>query len=353
MFGFQVTQPTQNPGRANTCVWLDLAKDYRQLSLLDALEDLVGAGVAELILPRIVVDEFERNKARVLEDANRGVSSTLRRARNLVERLADENDKAEALAQLDEVDFRVPRLRESAIESLSRIEGLFARCGITETSEEVLLAAANRAICGIAPFHRTKNSMGDAVILETYLEALHAADGVGLRFAFITHNTKDFSHPTGDNRLPHPDIASCFTKLKSLYFTSLAAALQRIEPHAVADAAFERDWHEEARGLNEVVEVLSEFVDKLWYGRHQGWAEAVEDGRIRVVDSGEELDPTEFPRPVQRDIWDGAKRAARRVETQYGLDALGPWDDFDWGMLSGKVSALRWVLGDDWDMLDT
>ena len=72
-----------------------------------------------------------------------------------------------------------------------------------------------------------------------------------------------------------------------------------------------------------------------------------------MVDSGEELDPNEFPRPVQRDIWHGAKRAARRVETQYGLDALGPWDDFDWGMLSGKVSALRWVLGDDWDMLDT
>jgi hypothetical protein len=26
---------------------------------------------------------------------------------------------------------------------------------------------------------------------------------------------------------------------------------------------------------------------------------------------------------------------------------------FDWGMMNGKLSALRWVLGDDWDMLDT
>ncbi len=337
----------------DTSVWLDLAKDYRKLSLLDALEDLVGAGVAELILPRIIVDEFERNRARVLEDANRGVASVLRRARSLVERLADENNKAAALAQLDEVDFRVPRLRESAIESLSRVEVLFARCEITETSEEILLAAANRAIRGIAPFHRTKNSIGDAVILETYLQALRAASGVGLRFAFITHNTKDFSHPTDDSRLPHPDIATCFTKVKSLYFTSLAAALRRIEPDAVADATFERDWYEEARGLSEVVEVLGELVDKLWYGRHQGRADAVENGRIRLVNPGEEIDPTEFPRTIQRDIWDGARKAARKVETQYGLDALGPWDDFEWGMLSGKVSALRWVLGDDWDMLDT
>jgi hypothetical protein len=40
------------------------------------------------------------------------------------------------------------------------------------------------------------------------------------------------------------------------------------------------------------------------------------------------------------------------MEKKYGKRNLLV-DDFGWGMFNGKLSALRWVLGDDWDMLDT
>jgi hypothetical protein len=58
-------------------------------------------------------------------------------------------------------------------------------------------------------------------------------------------------------------------------------------------------------------------------------------------------------RPIQRDVLKMAKKAAGRVEKKYGRENLGPWDDFEWRMINGKLSALRWVLGDEWDMLDT
>lgn len=32
---------------------------------------------------------------------------------------------------------------------------------------------------------------------------------------------------------------------------------------------------------------------------------------------------------------------------------LGPYTDFDLGMLNGELSALHWVLGSEWDFLDT
>ena len=56
---------------------------------------------------------------------------------------------------------------------------------------------------------------------------------------------------------------------------------------------------------------------------------------------------------VNEDIWKGALSSAQRVIEKYGEENLGPYSDFEWGMINGKLSALRWVLGCEWDMLDT
>jgi hypothetical protein len=53
------------------------------------------------------------------------------------------------------------------------------------------------------------------------------------------------------------------------------------------------------------------------------------------------------------DIWAGALKSAHRVEKKYGKNNLGPYSKFEWGMINGKLSALRWVFGEDWDELYT
>lgn len=91
------------------------------------------------------------------------------------------------------------------------------------------------------------------------------------------------------------------------------------------------------RSMEEIADVAEEFVEKIWFDRHLSLRYKVEQGT-------ETVDPQ---------MWAGALASAEKVIQKYGEESLGPYSDFEWGMLNGKLSALRWVLGEEWDMLDT
>jgi len=334
-------------------VWLDLAKDYHQQAILAALEELIRQGSTALILPRMVVDEFARNKARVIEESSRSLSSTLKRVKEAVEKFGDPRKKNAVLRQLNDVDHRLPILGEAAADTVGRIEKLFAHTSVIEISDVVKLRAAQRAIDKRAPFHRQRNGIDDAILIEVYADAVGAKASPGGRFAFVTHNVKDFSHPNANNKLPHPDIAVLFSRVKSLYFITLGEALRRVQPEQFADLMIEQEWHEEPRKLSEIVDAIGELIDKVWYNRHMVTRDKIERGETKIVERETFPIKDHARRPIQRDVWEGALKSAAKVEKKYGLENLGPWDDFEWGMLNGKLSALRWVLGDQWDMLDT
>ena len=80
---------------------------------------------------------------------------------------------------------------------------------------------------------------------------------------------------------------------------------------------------------------------------------AIEKGKQKVVSKSEYSRDPYLPHQILDTIWAGALEAAKNTEDEVGLENLGPWTDFEWGMINGKLSALRWVTGDDWDMLDT
>jgi hypothetical protein len=331
----------------DTNVWLDVAKDERQAPLLGVIEEMIREKLITLIVPRIVVDEFRRNRARIAKESAKSLSSHFRLVREAVNRIGgDKRRLTTVLAHLDNVNHKLPIVGGSAVQSLDRIAALLKDATIVETSDSAKLLAAQRAIDKRAPFHRDKNSMADALIVELYGEMVRAE--VGTRFVFVTHNKSDFGDV--NQKLPHPDIARFFSRVKSLYFINLAEALRRVEPTLVTDVMLEQSWTQEPRGLTEILAAEDLLFDQVWYNRHWNLRTKIEAGRHKLVDVYE---PARNQSQTVRSVWALALKAAERVERERGKENLGPWDDFEWGMINGKLSALRWVLGDEWDMLDT
>ena len=147
--------------------------------------------------------------------------------------------------------------------------------------------------------------------------------------------------PNGNDKIPHPDFATYFSKIKSKYYIKLAEAVHRISPALVTEIMIEEEWIGEPRSLTEIFEAEEEFFDRIWYDRKLVLQDLIKEG----------LEKESPP-----DIKNGMLAAMKRVEAKYGGKvAMRKYykDDFEWGMLNGKLSALRWVLGDDWDFLDT
>lgn len=139
---------------------------------------------------------------------------------------------------------------------------------------------------------------------------------------YFSNPAKDYLETYRQNRRP-------YFRIKTWEFPQLTHALASrhslvYEYDLVKDSA-------KKRSAREVQKAAHEYEDKIWYGR-----------------STPESRMTGWEPRLRRDVLKGQ----RIMEKRYGKRLMAK-NDFEWGMFNGKLSALRWVLGDDWDMLDT
>jgi hypothetical protein len=93
---------------------------------------------------------------------------------------------------------------------------------------------------------------------------------------------------------------------------------------------------------------------QVWFNRHMNLRWEIAHGKVKVVNRATWLKRgSNNNKYIIDTVWTGAQRAAARTLREYGKENFGPWTDFEWGMLNGKLSAIRWMLGDEWDMPDT
>lgn len=339
----------------DTCVWLDLVKDYRNLPIISALEDIAHQGGDELIVPEVVLQEFESNKQRVAADAKRSLHAHFSLVREAVWQFGDAKDRDATVQALNEADHAAVYKGEAVNESIDKVEDLLRSCAPLPATDEIKARAAERALTAAAPFHRGKNSIGDAVIIETYADQMRREERSDVTFAFVTHNKADFSADGGDHRQPHADLLPLFDGKRSTYWISLADLINDLDIDLLANYDLQIYGALQARGLSEIQEAEHLLFRQVWYNRHQNLRIGIERGREKVVpeDVWNAAKPKQRRRMITEGTWKLAHEAARRTEAEVGAENLGPWSDFEWGMVNGKLSALRWVMGDDWDMLDT
>jgi len=98
-------------------------------------------------------------------------------------------------------------------------------------------------------------------------------------------------------------------------------------------------FEEESRRLDEITAAEHDLFDRIWHHRSL-------QHEYRLLDDG---DGEEVER--LRSIAGPGRKRVEETYTEPGH--LGPYTDFELGMLHGKLSALRWVLGSERDFLDT
>jgi hypothetical protein len=108
----------------------------------------------------------------------------------------------------------------------------------------------------------------------------------------------------------------------------------------------------ELRDAGSIIDAENEFCDKVWYNRcHLVMKEELKNGKLKLVDKWKKGYSTQ--NVVLKSGWKLGIKAAKKIEKKYSKKDLVPHTNYDWGFICGKLSAIRWVLGDDWDRLDT
>jgi hypothetical protein len=325
----------------DTSAWLDLSKRRDGQRWIVALRLLVHQGELDLLVPGVIVDEFERNRDRVETSMTTTVAQ---RFKLMKQDLGDYGgtDYEQALAVIEGLAHEVPLIGAMTTRNFKDVLELLRKATVLGPTDEEHRRVVERGLDKRAPFHRSRNSVADALLIEMYATAASGVDLGQEPHAFVTSNSEDFSLPNGDKRQPHPDIADLFAVDGSSYGLSVDGLNAILLEHfgAEIEELYEETYfEEEPRKLTEITAAEQEFFDRIWYHRslqHEYQLEAAGDGpdidRLLAI----------------------AGPGRRRVEATYNEPGqLGPYTDFELGMLNGKLSALRWVLGSEWDFLDT
>jgi len=218
----------------DTCTWLNLA-DWRESEVLAGLGELMANKSLKLILPDIVLTEFTRNESDTLSSRERAARAHIKQVRALSGLLEVPAEQLELRKYLDLLEKQAGKRTEIAKQNSKSVRALIDQSTKSITTPEIRNAAFDCCLNKLAPCHRGKNSLADAVILE-HFKSIDIST-IGTKRFFVTDNSEDFGGT--DKRNPHENLKPIFDQKMSFYRTNVAEVMNEVQPGIVSNAGVE------------------------------------------------------------------------------------------------------------------
>ena len=199
----------------DSCVLLSLLQNKKMEPMLSSILEILDKGVTGLLVPEQLQNEIQRNKNRIVESRKNAIRTYRKHAGNLKPLLDDG-----LLKSLDEilavVDKRIPDWDGKSDVLLEKLDKILDHKNTTiiPTTDQELLLASKRALNKKAPFVKNKNSIGDALLIESVLKFQRENNSETIYF--VTLNTEDFSD-NSDKRKVHSDLSPIFESMNIQY----------------------------------------------------------------------------------------------------------------------------------------
>jgi hypothetical protein len=174
-------------------------------------------GDLELLVPGVVVEEFERNRERIEQSMTTSVAARFKGLRKDLEDLSAESHRP-AFDAIAGLAHEMPLIGAMAMRNFTDILALLKKGRQMNATDVAQIRVVSRALQKRAPFHLNKNSVADALLAELYAEVIEGEATEKERYGFVTSNHEDFSVQQGDRREPHSDLAGLFDGSTSRYF---------------------------------------------------------------------------------------------------------------------------------------